>query len=74
MTDDALRPRLEKIEDAQAFTDRTAEQLSEQLAALFDRVDRLAQRFETLEERLMRIEEQGGEDEAGAPAAGGGGG
>ncbi len=46
--------RLTRLEESQAFAERTGEQLSEQLRELFGKIERLNRRLESLEARLER--------------------
>lgn len=65
--------RLTKLEESQAFAERTGEQLSEQLRELFGKIERLNRRLESLEARLERAqragEETSGDDAGEDPSA-----
>lgn len=53
--------RLEAIESAQAFTDRTVEQLGEQILELHRRLDGLTRSLGKLEQRLEEVQSAPGE-------------
>lgn len=53
-SDERMERRLQKIEEAQAFDQRTVEILSEQVRQLGERIDRLTRHIARLEERLSR--------------------
>ncbi|HVZ93862.1 MAG TPA: SlyX family protein [Phycisphaerales bacterium] len=60
--------RLTKLEESQAFGERAAEELSEQIREMHRRIDLLVKRLAAMEERVRRAAEGGGEevaDEAG---------
>lgn len=59
--------RLEAIESAQAFTDRTVEQLGEQILELHRRLDGLARSLGQLERRLEEFESGADEIPDGPP-------
>lgn len=48
-------PRLDRIEEHAAFTERTVEQLGEEIAEINRRVRELLKRLEGLESRLGRV-------------------
>lgn len=54
---DELHPRIEKLEDAHAFTERHSEKLSDELRLAFDRISRLEKRLLSLDERLVQLSE-----------------
>lgn len=58
MTDPELAKRIERLEDAQAFGDRAAEQFSEQLIEVFERIDALDRRLQGLETRLRALDDE----------------
>lgn len=51
--------RIQRLEEKHAFTERTAEELSAELARAYEQIDRLVRRMEALEKRLVAINEQG---------------
>lgn len=55
--------RLLRIEEAQAFTERTLDQLHEELLRAFRELDGLSKRIERLERRLTSVEEAAAEDQ-----------
>lgn len=69
MNDPDLSKRVERLEDAQAFGDRTAEQLSEQLVDVFARIEALDRRLRGLESRLAAMGEQPPADDSGDESA-----
>ncbi len=58
MTDPELAKRIERLEDAQAFGDRAADQFSEQLIEVFERIDALDRRLQGLETRLRALDDE----------------
>ncbi len=54
---DEIQTRLQKLEDTAAFTDRTSEQLSEELQRAFTRIAALEKRLGMLDDRLLRLAE-----------------
>ncbi len=50
-----LRPRIEKLEEAAAFTERTVEQLNEQVLKAVEGLEALAKRVRALEARLSQV-------------------
>ncbi len=51
--------RIQRLEEKHAFTERTAEELSAELARAYEQIDRLVRRMEALEKRLVAMNEQG---------------
>lgn len=51
--------RIQRLEEKHAFTERTAEELSAELARACEQIDRLVRRMEALEKRLVAMNEQG---------------
>lgn len=61
--------RVQRVEEAQAFTERTVEELSEAVRDAFARIDALTRRLGALEARLGALEAgDDGEGEAGESA------
>lgn len=59
--------RVQRVEEAQAFTERTVEELSETVRDAFARIDALTRRLSALEARLDAMgERETDEDGAGA--------
>lgn len=58
--------QLEKLEEAIAFTERAAEQLSEQIVRAFAEIERLNKRLAAIESRVGSLEQpsEPGEEEA----------
>lgn len=54
---DEIKKRVEKVEDAQSFTDHKTDQLNEQIVHLAAEVDKLSKRVIALEKRLAEFEE-----------------
>ncbi len=54
--DDAAK-RIEKLEEALAFTDRDTDQLGEQIIEAFRQIDVLRARLDSIERRLTSVEE-----------------
>jgi len=54
--------RLTRLEESQAFAERSAEVLAEHVKALTDRVEALARRVSRLEAALVRVEQGGDQD------------
>jgi len=52
-----LQPRIEKLEEAHAFTERTGEQLSDELRTAYKRIESLEHRLEKLDGRLLELSE-----------------
>lgn len=65
---DPMTARVLKLEEAQAFSERAAEQLSAELYQLHRQVDDLAQRLATVERRMERM--AGGEGDGPGGGAG----
>jgi uncharacterized coiled-coil protein SlyX len=65
-TSDASGPRLLKLEEAQAFSERTIEQLSAEMAELNRRLGEVSVRLSRLEQRLEGLSNPspGEDDEA----------
>ena len=60
--------RVQRVEEAQVFTERTVEELSETVRDAFARIEALTRRLSALEDRLGAMEErEAGEDDAGEP-------
>lgn len=55
--------RLMRIEEAQAFAERTLDQLHEELLRAFREIESLKQRTDRMERRLTSVEEAGAEDQ-----------
>lgn len=55
--------RLQRMEEAQAFTERAVEELSETVLDAFDRIDALVRRIAALEARLEQVEIDGEAEE-----------
>ena len=55
--------KLERLEEAHAFSERTTEQLSEDLRDAFERIVRLEARLARLDDRLEQLRETVEEDE-----------
>lgn len=54
--------RLLRIEEAQAFAERTLDQLHEELLRAFRDIESLSQRIERLERRLTSVEDAATDD------------
>ena len=54
---DEVRSKIQKLEDSAAFTDRTCEQLSEELQHAFARIASLEKRLGMLDDRVLRLTE-----------------
>lgn len=54
--------RILRIEEAQAFTERTLDQLHEELLRAFRDIDALSKRIERLERRLTTVEESAADE------------
>lgn len=52
---DEVNRRIERLEEGQAFADRTSEQLSEELVRAFEAIERLMRRIDGLERRLASL-------------------
>ncbi len=66
-----LVERLQRIEEAQAFAERTVDQLGTEVIRAFEQLVSLHQRLDRLEGRVAGVEEAGQADDAGeAPDAG----
>ncbi|MEM9064216.1 MAG: SlyX family protein [Planctomycetota bacterium] len=65
---DSQDNRIQKLEESGAFTDRTVEQLSDEVLQLNRKLERMTTRLERLEAKLLRVEDDVRE------AMGGGGG
>ncbi|MDX2116174.1 MAG: SlyX family protein [Planctomycetota bacterium] len=55
---DELRERLLKLEEAQAFAEHSADQVSAELLRAFEQIERLARRLDRLEQRIVELAEQ----------------
>ena len=55
MTGEEIRSRVEKVEEHCAFTERTVEQLSEEVKLLNERVRQVMKRMDGLERRLTEL-------------------
>lgn len=54
---DDLKSRLDKLEEAQAFSERALEQLNEQLLKAYEQIEHVNNRLRTLERRLTSVED-----------------
>jgi uncharacterized coiled-coil protein SlyX len=64
-----LPDRVERVEDRSAFTERTVEQLNDELIAAFRTIERLARRIAQVEERLASFEREAARSDAITPNA-----
>lgn len=64
-----LNARLERLEEAVLFAERSGEQLSESLADLSRRLEAVTQRLARLEDRLGRVEVRAPESPGPGPHA-----
>jgi len=62
-----LLERLQRIEEAQAFAERTVDQLGSEVIRAFEQLVALHQRLDRLEGRVAGVEEAGRPDDAGEP-------
>jgi uncharacterized coiled-coil protein SlyX len=56
MSTDPLHPRVDRLEEAQMFAERHAEQLAQQMAALERSLAAVEKRLRTMEDRLGEIQ------------------
>lgn len=65
-----LLERLQRIEEAQAFAERTVDQLGSEVIRAFEQLVALHQRLDRLEGRVASVEESDAGDEADGPPTG----